>query len=158
MYRQKAEKDLQLLLRCFRLVCAEVAAEYAPLRAVETVRSESGTIEYAALGKSVLEILSVESGGRKFPFAAYPSHFTAAVGDNVVTYYYMPPALRLPDALDYETAKVGAGTLAYGVAAEFCLVRSDFEQSQMWDKRYRDGLQAACRRRKEIRLPPRGWY
>lgn len=152
-----SDRETELLLRCFNLVYTEIACDYIPMTEEEMAESKGGKIEYASFKKIPLNIISVESGGVRQKFSLRPSFFTAPEGEVKVVYSYIPAELGLDDSVGFGS-RISPAVFAYGTAAEYALINSEFDESQMWDKRYRDGLISACRDRREIRMPKRGWY
>jgi hypothetical protein len=153
------DRELSLLLKCFNLIYGEIACDYVPLKAIETVERADGRIEYGGLSKGVIDILSVrDGGGVKIDFKLNPTYIQGAEGLNEIAYTYMPEELGIEDEIAYETQKVSSLTFAYGTASEYCLIRSQFEEAETWEKRYKDALIIAQRLRKEVIVPKRGWY
>lgn len=151
-----ANDDLKLLVRCANLVYKEVACDYLPLSTSETVFTEDGTVEYGSLSRQLLEVESItDEKGSKIKFNCFASCLSTSKGKVTITYNYVPRSAEFFDTLDYSNNKISDRILAYGTAAEFCLISGQGQDAVVWDKRYKDALVIACRKRGEIRMPAR---
>ena len=57
-----------------------------------------------------------------------------------VRYMYCPVKKTISDESDYSGYPVGERLMSYGAAAEYCLIEGAFEDSENWEKRYRDEI------------------
>jgi hypothetical protein len=152
------EKARAQLLKCANLTVNEICADHYPLTRETTVRSGTGKIEYSALAQErVLEVLSVKRGDENVRFRSFPGYIkTAPDFTAAVRFAYLPDEYGTDEAVPVPD-KIGARVAAYGAAAEYCLVGGLFEEADLWEKRYRDSLAAALRKRGEITIPARRW-
>lgn len=150
-------KDLQLLIRCANLVYKEIACDYLQLKAVDTLVS-NGNINYTSLTKHPLEILSVtDEKGADVGFNCLAGCLQTVSGKVSVCYSYIPLSAEFNDELDFFGSKITDRILAYGTASEYCLINGQGQDAVVWDKRYKDALVIACRKRTEIKMPKRRW-
>jgi len=149
--------DLERLLRCCNLVYSEIAAEVYPLEALQTVTAADGVIQNSVFSKRLIDVKRVEdANGNALKFKAYPSHIKTDSGKATVRYTYMPDNLGLCGVLDYGD-KIGARIMAYGTAAEYCVISSMFDEALTWERRFRDALAGVVRKKSDIKVPPRRW-
>ncbi|GHU99269.1 hypothetical protein FACS1894211_04380 [Clostridia bacterium] len=146
------------LLKCANLIVNEICADYCPLARETAVRTGTGKVEYTALcAERVLEVLAVKCGDRNVPFKSFPTHIKTEPGlDAAVRFAYLPGDCGEDDGAPIPD-KIGARIAAYGAASEYCLVSGLFEEAVIWEKRYKDALAAAVRKRAEITIPARRW-
>lgn len=136
-------KEADILLRCYNIVENEVALDYLPLTAEETVTCDTGALPYTAFLRTPVTILSVtDEYGNKLPYTIFPEYLRTRAGTSVVTYAYSPESKRLCDESEY-AARVPERLLAYGVACEYCLISGLYDEAVVWDKKYKDALLCA---------------
>lgn len=153
----EAEKELNLLLRCANLACHETASEYIHLLAFETFETKDGRIEYTAFKRQPVDIYAVKKDGAACRFKLYPSELITSPGSVEVHYTHLPEKTGLDGDFEFEEGKMSTRILAYGTAAEYCVICGMYEEARIWDKRYKDSIFAALRSRKSVILPARRW-
>lgn len=151
------KRKTELLLDCFNLVENEIALDYLPLYAEDELYSETGVVEYAAMEHSVVRVLRVmDEWGNSVPFTVFPEYVRAQPGKLKVAYTYAPTKKTLGEESDFRV-QVSARLLAYGVAAEYALATGLYEESAVWDKKYKDAITAAYKARPSRKLRSRRW-
>ena len=150
------EETTAKLLRCANLVRAEIASDYFPLLTTETVSSADGTILPASLEKRLIDVKRITRNGNAVAFKVYPAAIRTVSGEVEIEYSYMPDDAEIGDDAGFFD-KISARTIAYGAAAEYCLVAGLFEEAVIWEKRFKDSLLAAQRKKSEIKVKPREW-
>lgn len=138
--REETEKEINLLVRCTNLVCGEVASEYFPLKATQKFVVEDGSIPFSEFEKPLLDIYSIKQNSELCKFKLYPSEVKTVTGDVEIEYTYIPEKMKIDDDMEFEQYKLGARTIAYGIACEYCLINSMFEEALIWNKRFKDSL------------------
>ncbi len=137
------KREADILLRCYNIVENEVALDYLPLTAEETVVCDTGALPYTAFLRTPVSILSVtDEYGNKLPYTAFPEYLRTRAGTSVITYSYSPETKRLSDPSEY-AARVPERLLSYGVACEYCLISGQYDEALVWDKKYKDALLCA---------------
>ena len=153
----QAESNTKALLRCFNLVENEVALDYLPLLAEEEMTSDTGAIEYAALSREAVRVLSVrDEWGNEVPFTLFPDYLKTQPNKVCVRYTYLPKPKTLEDKSDF-TLNASVRLFACGVAAEYALANGLFEEAAVWDKKYKDAIKAAYSSKPARRIRSRGW-
>ena len=149
--------DVQELLRCFNVVENEIALDYLPLHAEQEVNTKTGEIKYTALHKNVVGVLRVrDESGKSIPFKLFPDQLKTQSGKIVITYTYAPEEKTLTDECECRI-QVSKRLLAYGIAAEYAFAQGMFEEAAVWDKKYKDAIEAAnCKKPSHI-LRSRRW-
>ena len=152
-------RELEQLVSCAHSVVNEVACEYVQMLQSDSVLSGSeGKIPYGKLSHSVVEVISICSGKYKTPFRPYFGGLDVGkAGEYTVTYAYAPNISDLSDTFDFGNGKVTPRNIGYGIAAEYCIRTGETAAAVLWDKRYKDSLQAAVRRGREQKVRPRRW-
>jgi len=152
------EGELKSLLRCYRLVENEIALDYFPLKCTETVTLQNGAVEYAVFRHSPVRILRVTAAGRDVPFCtdALSLSVETDIPSVTVHYCYVPDAGEWTGDVPFGGA-VSARLLSFGIACEFCLGAGQYSDAAMWEKRYREALQAANIVRRKLGMRSRRW-
>ncbi len=151
------ENAVKLLLRCFERVENELALDYLPLLAEEEVASGTGVVNYAQLQKPAARILCVENEwGESLKYKLFPTHLKTTAGKLKIIYAYAPTAKTIEDESEYDTL-VSKRLLVYGMAAEYSLTVGELAAAKIWDKKYKEGVQAAYKLGSCKRLRSRRW-
>ena len=129
-------RELDMLLRCCRLVLRELSASDFPLRGKTTVHTD-GDIVYARLPRGLTHVCGIEKGGKRVPFTEWFDRITVrAKGEVTVLYEEAPPDVTLADVSPYPTDTPSARLLAYGIAREYCLIGGMTDEASIWDGRF----------------------
>ncbi len=137
-----AQKEVAALLRCFNLVESELAFDYLPLCAEETVEASVGVVYYTQLMKPLVRVLGVtDEWDNKIPFKLFPQCIKTQAGVFKIRYTYSPPVKELEDQSSYQS-HVSVNLFGYGMAAEYLLSQGLFEDAAVWDKKYKDAIAA----------------
>ena len=140
---QRLQRETDILLRCYNIVENEIALDYLPLTAEETVTCSTGMLPYTSFLHAPVTILSVtDEYGNKLPFTIFPEYVKTRAGTSVITYSYAPETKRLDDCSEYGS-RVSERLLSYGVACEYCLISGLYDEAVVWDKKYKDALLCA---------------
>ncbi len=151
------ENAVKLLLRCFERVENELALDYLPLLAEDEVVSGTGVVNYADLKKPAARILCVENEwGESLKYKLFPTYLKTTAGKLKIIYAYAPRVKTIEEASEYDTL-VSKRLLVYGMAAEYLLAVGELNGARLWDKKYKEGVQAAYKLGACKRLRSRRW-
>lgn len=151
------KEQADLLLTCFNLVENELALDYIPLIKEETFTLTNGKLAYSKFSSSVVRILRVEDkNGETVPFRLFASYMEADEKTVTVRYAYTPVEKTINSESEYAVG-VSERLLAYGMAAEYCTALGLYEEANVWDKKYKEGIEAARRVGTKSKLPSRRW-
>lgn len=151
-----SDKNLISLIECTNLVLCELAEEYLPLTTKETLFVNE-IVPYTQFCKSPLQIISAYQNGN-IKYVYRPNGVDFGVTGNVdVEYSYRPENKEFLDEVEIGSGQLSERILAYGVCAEYCLLSGDYEESQIWDKRYKDNLLGALSKKSEMTVKNRKW-
>ena len=152
-----AQADVENLLRCFQLVENELALDYLPLHAEEEIQTQTGAIFFDEFTRAPVRILRVcDEGGKSCTFKLFPEYVKTQSGKVKVTYTYAPNEKTLDGESDYK-AQASVRLFAYGIAAEYALASGMFEDASVWDKKYKDAIEAAYRSTPSRVMRSRRW-
>lgn len=150
-------KMATLLVECFNIVENELALDYLPLYAEDEMYSDTGKIEFSKLSQAAVRILKVEDvWGNSLPFKLFPTYLVTQPQKVKITYTYTPTKKTITGKSDYQLL-ASERLFAYGVAAEYCVAMGLYEESAVWDKKYKESIEAARSNGKSVRLASRRW-
>lgn len=158
-YDGSVKDEIDRLVRCANLVIGEAASDYVPLIAREKLTAgEDGEISYSSLSKSIIDLYSVKNAyGATVPVKQYFDRMVLPdPGEYEIEYGYMPDKIGLDGEIPY-TERLGARTIGYGIACEYCIISGMTDDAVLWDKRYKDALHLAETKKTEKRLRGRRW-
>ncbi len=151
------QKDTERLLECFNLVENELALDYLPLYAEETLQSATGSIDFSALSKAAVRILQVtDEWGNSVKYRLFPDYLKTQPGKLLISYTYTPKRKELGEESDF-VLQASSRLFAYGMAAEYSLMTGRYEEAAIWDKKYKEAIDAAYRARPCERIKSRSW-
>ena len=154
---EEGKKDAELLLECFNRVENELALDYLPLIAEQELSSLSGDVMYAQLSKPAVRILCVEDEeGNCLKYRLFPDRLKTQAGGLKVIYAYSPAEKSFDGVSDYQTV-ASERLFVYGMAAEYALAQGELEAASVWDKKYKEAIEAAYRLPSAKRLRLRRW-
>ncbi|MBR2647134.1 MAG: hypothetical protein IKD47_06230 [Clostridia bacterium] len=150
-------KNTELLLDCYNMVENELALDYLPLYAEEEVETQTGVVPYSIFSRKAVRILRVsDEWENSAKFTLFPEYLKTQQGKVKVAYTYTPEKKTIDDNSDY-LVQASVRLLAYGVAAEYCLASGMYEDAAVWDKKYKDAINAAYKAAPCRRLQSRWW-
>lgn len=147
------------LIDCYNLVENEIALEYLPLKAEETFTPAEGGVVYTRFSHAPINVIKVlDERGTRVDFTLFPAllRLPEGVGTVRVQYAYAPAKKGLSDESEF-TEKISERLLSYGVASEFCLMRGQYSEAAVWERKYREALRAACSSSGTLRIRARRW-
>ena len=151
------KREAELLLACFHHTESSLALEYLPLYAEDELLAVTGRLEFSAFTYAPVRILGVEDGeGNPVKYKLYPQYIKAQSGLCKVTYTYTPNKKGIDEESDF-TLLTAESMLMHGVLAEYCTAEGRFEEASVWEKKYKEGIEAAFRGRVCKRLSSRRW-
>ncbi len=151
------DEEINTIVKCINMVISEIASDYLPVEFEEEVEVINGVIPYDNLSKKLINLKNVTKNSTKIDTKMYPNELLVKADGMVrVQYMYMPNAVKLGDIISL-SPKITLMLIVYGVLGEYCLLQGRYEDSSLYDKRYREMLKIACRVTKEIKLK-HGWW
>lgn len=158
---EEVSRLVTALLHCFNAVEDELARGYFKLSYEEALPAVNGKMYYTLFSKTPYKILSMKRDGEDAEFREYkicPEYIEAEAGVYIVSYLFSPSKKTLEDSSDFPGYPIGERMLAYGIAAEYCLISGDLEASESWESRYRAEIERFRPREKaDGVLPARYW-
>lgn len=149
---------MEKLLLAINMTNSVIASQYIELIDIVYVHVYNGVIEYKDISdKQIIEIKNVTS------YSGSPIEYKLCangicVDDYMVhvEYSYFPAEVNLDDSIDYYT-KINSLTFAYGVIAEYLFLKGDFEESNVWDNKFKQSLNSLMRPKRNITTPVKRW-
>jgi hypothetical protein len=149
----------EMLKKCCNLIYRSTAQNFLPLEHKETVHTQGGVLFFKDLSRDIIFLKGVTGGGMKISYKVFPDRIETAADPVTVRYTYLPAEVEGEGVLDYtgKSGRVGARLLAFGAAAEFCLICGLYDDAAVWDARYNEAVRAAQRKDGETRIKGRKW-
>ena len=135
-------ETVDTLVYCYNAVEDELARKYVPL-----VYREN----------SPVRIKSVFVDGKEAEYKLYPQYMRVNAKRIDVEYEYSPDRKKLESNSDY-SLEVGEYLMAFGIAAEYCLINGEVEASEAWEAKYRREIDRVQNKLPVCgHIPPRRW-
>ena len=154
---EEGEKAAKALIRCFNVVENELALDYLPLCAEDTLASPTGRVLFSQLTYPAVRVISVkDESGNRVKFRLFPDCIKTQPGRIQVAYTYTPKEKTVKDSSDF-VLQTSKRLFSYGMASEYCLAAGLYEEAEIWDKKYKDAVEAAYRVSPSKVLKSRRW-
>lgn len=149
--------ESQILVRCANLVINRLATEYIPIKTVENVNSVNGKITYASLLENVMDVIKVyDYHENPVSYKLYPLYIKTRPDAVKVEYTFVPRKYKIDEKIAYEERVVPERVIAYGVAAESCMIDGNYDEGRLWDKRFKESVKNLSVPKKCV-LKARSW-
>ncbi len=153
------ERDtVNTLVHCFNAVEDEVARNYIPLSASQTMRSPDGRYAFSQFEHTPVKITGVTFDGAAASYKLFPEYLKADEKQITVEYDYAPPIKDI-DGVSEFNCSVGVYLFACGAAAEYCLINGEIQAAEVWESKYRQEIEGVQRKSGTSGgyIPPRRW-
>lgn len=151
------DEDAKTLLRCYNLVENELALDYFPLYSEDELTSPTGRIFYAQFLNDVIRVFQVyDEQGNAVDFQLFPAYLQTVPGKVRIKYSYKPLEKTFTGSSEY-TIDVSLQMMMYGVAAAYTLGVGLYEESAVWDRKFKDAIAVTYKQQESIRLRSRRW-
>ena len=155
---QEATNEFNKLLTCFNNTISQIASTFFEVLSSSVIEVQNGEYALSNLTYKCLDVKSLTSNGRKVKFSVEDGVLkTKHNGPLTITYSYMPEDLDEDDDIEmYDIIDIG--TLAMGVAGEYCYMNAIYDDGQMWYGRFVDNLKLIkANHIKNAYILPRRW-
>jgi len=153
------QSTIDELTACINLVIDEIACDYFPLLTTQVVTAKDYQIPYSDLDKQILRVFAVKKYNSSIPYKSFPNHIKVDVnGEILLTYSYIPTTPKtIYDNLEVVGSPLTPRIVAYGVAREYCIFNSLYDQAEHYNARFTSAMENAMTKRSAIKLPKRRW-
>jgi hypothetical protein len=128
----EVESTKEGLLDCFNLIENELALNYLPLYTTHSCHANK--VSYDELEYSPIRIV-----GCNCKFKIYPTYIESKEAITEIKYAYTPDKKELYDECSY--SKEFLECLAYGTVSEYLLSMGFYEESSLWNKKYKKQIE-----------------
>lgn len=156
----QTQKEFEIFLKCLNLAYTEISTDYLPILESKQVLVENKKVYLDDISTSIKDIVSVKlaSNGKNVKYTLFSNYIEInAAGYVDIVYSIYPTDLTLSSDIDSFGGKISEKCLALGTASEYCYINGFYDEAEMWDNRFKQSLQIACRKKSEITLPRRRW-
>lgn len=147
------KKDINIIVSCVNEVLCDIATDYLLLENTEEIKVTDGIFDLSKLHKIFYKLVKF------YDYNAYQIQYNSLLtkdGTYKITYNYLPEIVNLDDSVCYD-ARLTLYSICYGVAKEYCLVCGNYGESEMWESKFNNAMQIACRKSGCVTLKPRRW-
>lgn len=150
---------LKRLIDCANLTLNEIATTYVPVKYVQTITPNlKGIVLYLDFEHDLNQVLKITDckTKRNLKYRYLPEGIDVfGNGDVEIVYSAVPPSLTLFDVVVKGSPDITQRLVAYGVCAEYCLLTGTYEDANVWDKRFKEGLMNISSKKSQIVMPTR---
>ncbi len=154
------QQEFAILLSCLNLTCLDISYDYLPILSTETILVENNKIFFQDLANEPKSIQSItlKSNGKNVKYQIFEDYIKLYANGYVdIVYSISPESITLQSDGILFGGRISDKCLAMGTASEYCYVKGFYEEAAMWDERFKQALQVACRKKSEVVLPRRRW-
>ena len=150
----QTKKDINLIISSINEVLSDVATEYIPLKASESITVSGGTFDLTTLENTFYKLHKVKTD-KKYVVDFETLHIED--GTYTVEYYYLPEEYELSDDIEDFANTLTVYNLSYGVAGEFCLISGNYSEAEMWNGKFENCMEAIKKPHRVAQLKQRRW-
>ena len=136
------QNAVNTMLHCYNAIENELARTYFPLVKKEELTLTDGKIYYSELTYAPVKILGITSKNKPVKYRLTPTYAQTNAKNVTVEYSYCPDKKDIDGECEV-ALKVGESLLAYGVLAEYYLILGNTDESEEWERKYRDAADVA---------------
>lgn len=151
-------KDASVLLNAYNLVQEDISCSYLKFENTEIFNVKNGKIPFTDFKYLPIEILSVcDAFGNKIKHSISNGSINVDFSKVEITYVYAFESKGVNDLSGFELTPITQRILAYGTAAEYCLIKGMYEEASTFHSKYVESLSNALNKTKSIRVKCREW-
>lgn len=150
---EQTKRDINIIVSCINEVLCDISTDYLLLETTETIKVVDGSFDLANLKEVFYKLVKFESN---HAYSITYNSLQTKDGVYKMTYNYLPNIVKLSDNITYDNRLTIYG-LSYGVAKEYCLVCGNYAESEMWESKFVNAMQIACRKPCSVNLAKRRW-
>lgn len=159
---EEATDDTQAVIDDLVMICnkviQEIATDYLPCVAYEYVEVEVGCFDISDLENTLLAIKFIKTSKlSNVKFEVYGTSVIIKNGSYVIAYSYLPDELVFTDSISDFSFRLTDRVISYGVVSEYFAINGQYDDSYIWEKRFREGLSCANQRLDSIVMRGRAW-
>ena len=151
-------EDLEKLLLACNIVNGTIASQYVEV--IDVIESEvnNGIISVADFtDKNIIEIKEISNGnGVSVEYKIFGGKIYVDASFVKIKFSYFPKDLSLGDNIDYYL-KIDEYVFAQGVVAEYLFLKGDFEESNIFDTRFKNAIGSLLRPKRNIITASKRW-
>ncbi len=130
----------QELLRCYNMVEREMASKYFPLKSLESFITTTGLLPISHLFHPLIQIIKVtDEEGNLLPYRTAFERLEVQAGKVWVSYTYYPVAKKFGEHCAYRRQEL-VHLFVYGIASEYCYKAGLYEEAELWERKYKEGV------------------
>lgn len=150
----QTQRDINLIISCINEVLCDIATDYLPLKKTEIINVSDGVYQLSNLSNTFHKLISVNT---KKPYTVKSENLIIESGTYELTYSFLPEIFEFGDTIEDFDTRLTLYALCFGVAAEYCLISGNYNESEMWNSRFENAMQIARRKIGLAKLKERRW-
>lgn len=151
------EREALALLQCYNLVETELALDYFPLKAEDTLLAFTGQLDFDTFTHAPVRILGLKDDeGKDVEYELFPTYLKTKEGVLTVTYTYTPNEKGVDDVCECGSS-ASEPMFLYGTLAHYALTQGMYEEAVAWEKKYKKAIEDAFSMQTCKRLKSRRW-
>lgn len=156
-YSQDVSAEIEKMILSVNMTSSVIASQYIENIDCVYCNVNSGFLRYQDItDKQIVEIKNVfNSKGDSVEFDIVSEGIYVDENYVKVEFAYYPKLVDINDEL--HLSKVNDLTFVYGVIGEYLFLKGDFEESYVWDKKFKIALESLVRSRKNVVIPAMRW-
>ena len=150
----QTQKDINLIVSCINEVLCDIATDHLPLKKTETISVSGGVYQLSNLSNTFHKLIEAKTNK---PYKVELENLYIENGTYEITYSFLPDIYEFGDTIENFDTRLTMYALCFGVAAEYCLISGNYNESEMWNSRFESAMQIAKRKNGLTKLKERRW-
>lgn len=155
---ESISQDVEKLLLACNIVNGIIASQYVEVIDVINTEVHNGSILVTDFtDKNIIEIKEITNGnGAPIEYKIISGQIFVDASFVNVKFSYFPNDVNIDDTIDYYL-KIDEYVFAQGVVGEYLFLKGDFEESYIYDARFKNAISSVLRPKRNIITPSKRW-
>jgi len=155
---EEVHEEMEKLLIAINMLNGVIASQFVEIKDVKYIENHSDIILYSSISKNqIIEIKKVLDNNNLPVDFKQTSLGIICNADKVnIEFSYFPSIVTIDECIDYYLG-LDVLTFAQGVLGQYLFLKGDFEESYVWDKKFKHSLSSLVKTKRSIKMPNKRW-
>ena len=151
--------EIQKIVLGINMLNGMIASQYIELKDIKAIENSSSLIPYKLISNNqIIEIKRVtDINNVILDFVRYANGIKCNADNIKIEFTYFPSKVTIDDSIDYYLG-LDELTFAQGVVGQYLFLKGDFEESYVWDEKFKYSLSSLVKVKRNIEIPCKRWY
>jgi hypothetical protein len=150
-FDDQTRRDVNLIVSSLNEVLSDIATDYLPQTETEKIDVQNGEFDLDNLSKPFYKLIKFDG-----EYVLKLNKLQAKSGVHIITYSHLPNIVELDDEFSCDS-RLTIQAISYGIAKEYCLICGSYDESALWESKFKNAMQVAIKKQSVVELKHRRW-